>query len=162
MTPHIYLTDTSELQTCWVSLRNIFTTVWGLLFIILHAFPLSMNSQGEWGSVMPWCIVGNTHAVWSLFHQHFSSACQPPENGYLIQDNVRILFVFVKVNVAGISLFALCRAFGSLSHDLLFALFIVFIQLRSINNHRQHRKPQNSLPKRVSHVKGIWGHIIKL
>lgn len=68
----------------------------------------------------------------------------------------------VKVNVAGISLFALCRAFGSLSHDLLFALFIIFIELRSINNHRQHHKAQNSLPKRVSHVKDIWGHIIKI
>lgn len=67
------------------------------------------------------------------------------------------------MNVAEISLFAPFCAFGSFSHDLLFVLFIIFIRLRSLNNHRLHRKAQNSLslPKRVLHVKDIWVDIYR-
>jgi len=96
---------------------------------------------------MSWCIVGNAHDAWSLFHQHFNSACQPPWKWLFDSRQCENPFEFVKVMWQG-SHCLHCAVHLALSHDLLFALFIKFIQLRSINNHRLHRKP-----KRVLHVK---------
>lgn len=158
MTPQVYLTDTSELQTCWVSLKYIY---YSLRTVIHNSSCVSTVNENE--ALLCPCALWEIHMLFGRCFISISVQHASPLKMVIWFKTMWKSFCVCQ-GECGRNLIV-CTVpcnWLSLSHDLLFALFIVFIQLRSINNHRQHRKPQNSLPKRVSHVKDIWGHIIKL